>query len=94
MSQFESRWQALTSSADAAEEARRVREVADYARAHSVIYNISFFDSATGEPVAAAMLNKLQRAPEVRLTIESGAKRPTFSWKPSTVENIYPLMRE
>ena len=93
MSEFQRKWQDLISSTSVPSESSRVEELAAYARSHSIVYQLSLTDIATGQSIPIGKLDKLKEIPEVHLTVQAD-ESVDFTWKPLNKDNIYPLLLE
>jgi hypothetical protein len=93
MSEFQRKWQDLTSSTSISSESRRVEELAAYARSHSIVYQLSLTDTATGKSIPIGNLDKLKEVPEVHLKLQADESTDLI-WKPLGKDNIYPLFLE
>jgi len=93
MSEFQKKWQDVVSSTSVTDESRVVEELVAYARSHSIIYQLSLVDAATGKPIPIADLDKLNEMPEVKLTLQAD-ENIQLSWKPRGKDNIYKFLLE
>ena len=93
MSEFQRKWQDLISGTSVSNQSRRVEELAAYARSHSIVYQLSLTDTATGQSIPIGKLEKLEENPEVHLKVQAD-ESADFTWKPLNKDNIYPLLLE
>ena len=94
MSEFESKWNLLTSSTTPSEEIERAKTLAAFARAHAIRYRLALSDPNTRTPIALIDLDRLSGVPMVHLTLERPGKGAELIWKPRAKESIYPLLSE